>query len=135
MSTIYVVNNASVTVPAGSGIPVGGIVREKCESCGCYRVSGTTINVTKKGWYLVSVSATFTAPATGDVTISMLQNGVEVSGATATESITVADTQPRNISFTSVIRVNCCSPSTLSFEVSGSGATITNFATAIVKTE
>jgi hypothetical protein len=81
-----------------------------------------------------SVSATFTAAAAGNVRLTLLQDGVEVPGATAAETITTATTEIANIGIVAVVRVQCCDTSALSVRVDGTTApTISSMAIKAVK--
>ena len=54
--------------------------------------------------YKVTVNVTFTAPVVGTVTLLVQQNGSNVTGATASTTITTAATEVRNLSFSTIIK-------------------------------
>ena len=96
--------------------------------------NGSVINIREPGYYDVDISATFTAAAAGDVTLTLLQDGVPVPGATATSTITTATTQVENSAIMATVRVMCCGNSNLSVLVGGTAApTISNMAVQVTK--
>lgn len=129
---IYVANTTSTSVLANSIIPLGSIIRRYCQCT--LNLSGNAIIVDDKysNYYLVTVSGTFTAPAAGVVTLQLIQNGTNVVGATASETITAAGTETRSISFTAIIRATCgCAIDTLTVLNSGVAATFTNMTVTV----
>lgn len=126
---IYTANTTAVTVPVGNTIPVGSIIRRY----GCISATGSAINLVEAGYYDVDISATFGAAATGDVTLTLLQDGAAVPGANTTETISVANTQIKSATLMPIVRVKCCGNSTLSVAVSGNAATVTNFTVKVIK--
>ena len=128
---IYTVNNAGAAVPIGNTVPVGSIIRRYGK---CLDANGSAINLSDPGYYLVNVSATFSAAAVGNVTLALHQDGVLVAGATGTETIATATTENANISLTAIVRVMCCGNSRLSVVVDGTTApTISNLAIGVVR--
>ena len=130
-SLLYTVLNTITEVALNNAIPLGFISRKY----GCNIVaSGSAITIKKPGYYDIDVSAVIAGQETGDITLTLLQDGIEVPGATGTETFTVAATQPRNISFSPMVRVFCCKPSMFQIVVSGTTAPIvSNLAVKIVE--
>lgn len=130
-SLIYTALTNPTLVAVGSTIPLGSIIRRRG---GCISMNGSAVNVLEPGYYDVDVSATFTAPTAGNVTVSLLQDGVAVSGMNATTTITTATTQVENMGITGTIRVLCGSaPDALTLVVSGVAATFSNVAVRVTK--
>lgn len=107
-SLIYVANTANTSVIAGGTIPLPTVVRRKnCKLAG----SGTGVIITNKNrcdeYYNVEVNVTFTAVAAGNVTINLLQDGVQVVGGTASVTITTAGTQIVTLSIPATVKVTC----------------------------
>lgn len=128
---IYTANTSGTTVPIGNTVPVGSIVRRYGR---CIDATGSAINLGEPGYYLVDVSASVAAAATGDVTLSLAQNGVLVPGATATATISTIDTQIINLKIVGIVRAMCCNPSSLSIVVGGETApTINSMAVSVVR--
>ena len=128
---IYTANTSGAEVAIGNTIPVGSIIRRYGR---CIDATGSAINLTDAGYYLVDVSATVTAAVAGDVALALTQNGVPVPGATAAVTITTANTQTENLSITALVRVMYCGNANLSVLVDGTAApTIENMAFRAVK--
>lgn len=130
-SNINVVTTASSAVVAGGVLPLSTIVRRY----GCsLNQSGNSVLLNDAGYYLVNVTATFTAPDAGVVSLTLNQNGSAVTGATVSTTITTATTEVRSLSFSAIVRVVCGSvPSTLTLINSGVEATFSNIAINVVK--
>lgn len=130
-SLIYTALTNATLAAVGSTIPLGSTIRRK--GC-CISMNGSAINVAEPGYYDVDVSATFTAPVAGNVTVALLQEGVAVPGGTATTTITTPTTQVENIGITATIRVPCgAAPDALTLVVSGVAATFSNVAVRVTK--
>lgn len=132
--SIYVANTAETTVEENGILPLGNVVRRPCNKN--IRLIGNEIQILDQysNYYDIVVSATFTAPAAGDVTVELQQNGVPVVGATATETITTADTELRSISFSPSIRANGgCALDSLKLVNTGVAATFSNIAVRVIK--
>ena len=128
---IYTANTAGAAVPIGNTVPLGSIIRRYGN---CISANGSVINIREPGYYDVDISATFTADAAGNVTLTLLQDGVPVPGATATSTITTATTQVENSAIMATVRVMCCGNSNLSVLVGGTAApTISNMAVQVTK--
>lgn len=132
--SIYVANTAETTVEENGTLPLGNVVRRPCNKN--IRLIGNEIQILDQysNYYDIVVSATFTAPAAGDVTVELQQNGVPIVGGTATETITTADTESRSISFSPSIRANCgCALDSLKLVNTGVAATFSNIAVRVIK--
>lgn len=129
-SAIYTVNNGLPTVAGGAVIPVGTVIRR----FGCnIQQAGSGITVAGGGYYDVDVSVTASPSATGTVTVSLLQDGAVVPGASGAATVATAD-DTVNISFPALIRLQCCdSTSTLTLVLSGGAAVINNAAVTVTK--
>ena len=129
-SLIYTALTTAATPAIGNTVPVGSIVRRK--GCGV-SADGSVINLTDPGYYDVEIEATVAAAAVGSVVLQLQANGVAVPGATATVSISTANTQVETIGISAVVRVMCCTDTMLSIRVSGTTApTISNLAVKVV---
>lgn len=132
-SLIDVATTSSSAVVTNGTLPLATIVRRR----GCdVNLSGNSVAITDCGsnYYLVIVTATFTAPVAGVVTLNLQQNGVNVTGATASSTITTATTEVRSLSFPAIIRTfNSRGIDSLSIVNSGVGATFSNIAMTVNK--
>ena len=129
-SAIYTANTGTQSVSVGGTINLGGIVRR----FGCaLDLNGGTINLTEQGFYDVNVSVTAAATAAGTVTVTLLNNGVAIPGATASATAAAAG-DIVNLSFESIVRVPCCGNSAaLSVILTGTAATVSNIAVVVDK--
>ena len=128
---IYTANTAGAEVAIGNTIPVGSIIRRYGR---CIDATGSAINLTDAGYYLVDVSASATANATGDITLALAQNGVLIPSATATSTVATVGTQVVNLKIAAIVRVMCCESTSLSVVVGGTTApTVENMAVSVVK--
>lgn len=132
-SNIYVATTASSAVVANGTLPLSTIVRRRGNDV---NLSGNSIALTDCGsnYYLVSVNATFTVPAAGVVTLNLQQNGVNVTGATASTTVTTPTTEVRSLAFTAIIRTfNNQGIDSLSVVNAGVAATFSNIAISVEK--
>lgn len=132
-SLINVATTAPSSVVANGVLPLATVVRRRGDDV---NLSGNSVAITDCGsnYYLVTVTATFTAPVAGTVTLNLQQNGVNVTGATGSTTITVATTEVRSISFSSIVRTfNNRGIDSLSVVNAGVGATFSNIDMTVTK--
>ncbi len=132
-SLIYVATTTPSAVVANGTLPLATIVRRRGRDV---NLSGNSIAITDTGsnYYRVTVTATFTAPVAGTIALDLQQNGVAVTGATASTTITTATTEVRSLSFTAIVRTfNCGTIDSLTVINSGLAATFSNIAVAVEK--
>ena len=117
----------SVSPVAVNGVlPLSTIVRRRGSAI---QQSNDSIVLNAPGYYRVSVTATFTAPAAGVATLSLRQDGLPVQGATASTTVTTATTEVRSLSFDAIVRVSCCGgPVTLTVLNTGVAINTSNIA-------
>ena len=98
---IGIKNSTAQTIAVGGAIDLGAVYRKYVTKCSkglnTFESSDENLTLQHSGFYKVTAVVTFTAPAAGDVTLQFAENGVPVLGATATETITTADTEFRTI--------------------------------------
>lgn len=132
-STIYTANTTSVDADVNTTLPLGNIIRRRGRFIDS---AGSSIIVSDMGsnYYLVTVNATFTAPAAGVITLKLQQNGIDVIGATASTTITTATTEVRSLSFTAIVRTfNNNALDTLTLVNSGLAATYSNIGVTVTR--
>lgn len=132
-SLIYVATTTPSAVLANGTLPLATIVRRRGRDV---NLSGNSIAITDTGsnYYRVTVTATFTAPVAGTIALDLQQNGVAVTGATASTTITTATTEVRSLSFTAIVRTfNCGTIDSLTVINSGLAATFSNIAVDVEK--
>ena len=129
-SAIYTTNTAAPTIAVDGIIPVGTTTRRY----GCnIRQDGNAITLCGQGYYLVNVSATVTPTAAGTVSVTAQKDGVDIVGATGSETV-AAVANAANISITAIVRNACgCDSSILSFILGGVAAVVDNFAVTVEK--
>lgn len=129
-SAIYVANTGTQSVPVDGTISLGSIIRRF--GCGV-DLNGTGITISEPGYYEVNVSVTVAPTAIGPVTVTLLNNGVAVPGAIASEAVSTANNHT-NLSFDSIVRVFCGSGTgSLTLVLSGTDSNVTNVATVVTK--
>ena len=118
------------SVNVGSILPLGTTIRR----FGCnVTQDGNTFNIKGKGYFLVTASVTAAPAAVGTVTVSMSKDGVPVSGATASGSVSTA-ANPTALPITAIVRNACdCDSSALSFTLDGTASIVQNVAVTVVK--
>ena len=125
-SLIYLATPTTAVIASEGVLPLSTIVRRRGASI---QQSNDSIVLGAPGYYHVSVSATFTAPATGVVELQLRQDNIPVIGANASTSIATATTQVANLSFDAVVRVPCgASAVTLTVVNNGVDITTSNIA-------
>lgn len=126
---IFVTNTASTAVAASAVVPFSvPPVRRYCQNVIDLSGNAVTISDCYANYYLVTVNATFTAPAAGDVSLELLQNGNAVTGAKASATVTTASTETNSLSFRATAgKTN----DFLTVKNSGVAATFTNVAMTV----
>lgn len=101
MLLLGIKNTGTQTVETDEILNIGSVYRRYCKknNCGVPAFSRTANDVSLQHSGIYHLTATFvvSAPAAGIVTVQMLQNGVVVDGAFASETITTATTELRTM--------------------------------------
>lgn len=120
-ASIFVGTSTAASIPAGGVLPLSSIFRRQC---GCISQLGSdSIILNRAGYYKITATATFTAPAAGVVTIGLTQDGVAVPAITASTTITTATTEVRSLTITGIVKVGCCNGSS-ALQIVNSGVAI-----------
>ena len=129
-SAIYTAMTTPTSVAIGSTVPLGTTIRR----FGCnVAQDGNTISIKGRGYFLVTASITAAPTAVGTVAVAMSKDGVPVSGATASSSVSTA-ANPTALPITAIVRNACgCDSSALSFTLDGTASTVQNVAVTVVK--
>lgn len=131
-SAIYTVNSSAQNVAVNGIIDLGTVVRRFGNS---FTLSGNGIRVCGGGYCDLDASFTLAPTAVGNVTITAFKDGVAIPGATATASVSTAN-NPVNISLSSMFRepCQCCDGcSSITFQLTGTAASVTNTAVVMEK--
>ena len=118
------------SVAVNGTVPLGVTIRR----FGCNLAQdGNTITIKGRGYFLVTASITAAPDAVGTVTVSMSKDGVPVSSAMASSSVSTA-ANPTALPITVIVRNACdCDSSALSFTLDGTASTVQNVAVTVVK--
>lgn len=138
MAVLNTVNTASQTVLADGFLALAtNEVKQGC-NCRIVHVAGSnTIELNGAGVYLVTVNADVVPTDAGLITMQLLRNGVVVNGAEATVTGVAATVE--NMSFTTLVRVLCCScPDVVNNQANlqiqlTAPATVTNVSATVVR--
>ncbi len=131
-SALYTANTSAQNVAINGIINPGTIVRRFGQGV---TLSGNAIQLCNSGYYDFAASITVSPTAAGNVTVSLLKDGVAVQGATATATA-AAENDFVNLSIDCLIRQNCscCEGlSNLTLVLSGTASSVTNVATVTEK--
>lgn len=132
-------NNATQNLSVNEAVNLGSVYRRY--SNGTFAINPTSVSLLQSGFYKVTTTITFSAPAAGDVTFQLASNNTPIESALATETITVADTEIRSLTIDYIILVSkgCVAniPTTLIENISllniGVASTVTNVIFNVVK--
>lgn len=129
-SALYVVNTSNEVIDPSSIIPLGNTVRRFGS---CIRQDGNSISATGSGYYLVTVSATVSPSAAGNVSIILNRDGVPIIGASS-EGTASAAGDPVPLTINAIIRNVCdCDTSLLTVSLAGTSSNAVNIATTVTK--
>lgn len=121
MSLIYMITNTNSSVLADGIIPLSTIARRR----GCALVNGSnSIQALKPGYYKVSGTITFTAPAAGNVIVTLQKNGTAVPGISTSGTVTTATTEINTLPISGIVRV-LCNEGIATFTLVNTGVAIT----------
>lgn len=137
-------NTTPQVIATGGIVNQGQVARRYCKKiCGlkAFEFNETSNTLQAEGIYEIIASITFTGAAAGVATFSLAQNGVVIPGATASETITTADTEVRNVTLLGAVLVdeNCVLgvPSITAENITvistGIGVTVTNISISYKK--
>lgn len=129
-SAIYTAMTVPTAVAENGTIPLGGTIRR----FGCnIAQDGNSIAVSGKGYFNISASITLAPTTATTVIVSLLKDGVPVSGAVASATVSAAN-DVIALPIKSIVRNRCdCDSSILSLELTGGAASIENMAITVEK--
>lgn len=130
-SLIQTVNQSSQVVASNSIVDLGSVIRRF--GCNC-RLNGNAIEVDGAGYYKVDMNITLAPTTAGNVTVAIYKNGVQLTGATATGSVSTAG-NPITLPIQTTIRqgCNCDGGTSLTVVLVAGASTITNVAMRVEK--
>lgn len=132
-SAIYVSNQNTQAISVGGLINPGNTNRRYGNNLS---LQGNNVQLVGPGYYLVEVSVDCAPTAIGTVTVTLMQDGTVVPGATASSQVTTAN-NVTHLSFPAIVREyydgSPLIASTLNVELTGTAASVTNFAMTVIK--
>ena len=130
-SLIQTANISSQDVAVGSNISLGSVLRRF--GCNC-RLNGSAIEIEGEGYYTVDMCVTVTPAATGNVTVSVLKDGVVIPSATATNSVsTVGNSTTLPINTTIRLGCKCEGASSLTVVLVAGAGVVNNISLRVIK--
>ena len=125
-SLIFMTTTTDAAVLANGIIPLTTIQRRRGRAI----QNGTnSVLLNMPGYYKITGSVTFTAPAAGVVNIQLQKNNVDVPGIAVGETITTATTEVRTLNINGIVRVYCNEDiATLTLVNNGVAITVQNVA-------
>ena len=120
-SLIMMTTTTASSVLANGVVPLSTITRRRGQ---VLTNNSDSIVLNRPGYYKVNATLTFTAPEAGDVTVKIQKNNVDLSGMTASTTITTATTEIRSLAISGIVRVTC-SEGFASLTLVNSGVAIT----------
>ena len=103
-SLIQTVNQSSQVVAANRIIDLGSVIRR----FGCnLRLNGNAVEVEGAGYYTIDCNVTLAPTVAGNVQVALYKNGVPLTGATATGSVSTAG-NPVTLPIQTTIKEGCC---------------------------
>lgn len=130
-SLIQTTNQTPQTVAENGIISLGSTLRRF--GCNC-RLSGNAIEIYGAGYYTIDASITVAPTATGNITVTAYKDGVPITGATATESVTTANNSACVYVVTTIRQgCECDGASNITFVLSDGSATVNNISVRVEK--
>lgn len=126
-SVLYAANTSTQTLAIGDAVDFGGVVRRYGKNI---NISGGRPYTIGAGYYKIIANVNFSA-AEGEVTVSLLKDGLPITGAEAT--ITAAATTNYNVTIPAIVRNVCCKDSEITAVITGAASTVINASIAIEK--
>lgn len=127
-SVLYAVNSNTQTLPIGSTINFGNIVRRY--GCNC-NLSGGNVVLKGTGYYNINTNFSFVAGGAGTATIALYKDGVAIPGAFASRA--TAEAGAYVMSIPAIVRQTCCCDSQITAVVTGVATTLNNATITVVK--
>lgn len=104
-SYVKTVNSNTTSVLANSVVPIGTTLVTGFDRSNIERVGNSIVIYDRcSNGYKITANVTFTAPVAGTITLVMQQNGSNITGATASTTVTTATTEVRNLSFSTIVK-------------------------------
>ena len=129
-SLLFATTPTVASVPSGATIPLAQIARRVSQRI---QLGSDSVIAYTAGYYKVSGTITFTAPAAGNVTVELHKNGAPVTGVTTSGTITTATTEIVTLPIEGIVRVFCNETAVLTLVNTGVAINISNVALTVEK--
>lgn len=107
MLLLGTVNSTTQTLDIDEPINFGTVYRRYVKAnCRPFELNGTSITLQSAGIYHLTAVITFTAPAAGDVTFQLFENGFANANVFVTETVTTATTETNTTTLDAYILVD-----------------------------
>ena len=124
---IYTAQTTQADVLAGGAVPLGTIIRRYGA---CIDLNGNGISRNENGYYKVDANVVVAAEAAGNITATLMANGVAYPGAVATATAAAAG-DIVTLPISAIVRAFCCAgPVVLTLILSAAG-TVSNATVAV----
>lgn len=145
MLLLGVKNTGTQTVLTDGLINLGAVYRRFCKKNNCgvttFSTTANSISLQQQGIYHITATFVGSGTAAGDVTVQLNENGVPVTGAFSTQTITTATTELRTfvidyyvlVDGSDILGLNSTVAKTITFENTGVGATFTSAIVNVTK--
>ena len=136
---IYAGTSTSSSVVAGAVVPISTVEKKynRCNACSTIDLTGNVVTIitnNKRPRYNGWAKITFTGATTGDATLSVFKDSVQIPFAIGTETIETATTEYHTITIPFSILTDCCSTNTISIVNTGTiGLNVTNASILVVE--
>lgn len=134
-SAIYTANTTAQTLAAGATIALGSIIRRFGNDRCCnptINLSGAGITLNECGYYKINARVTDAPTADGIVTVTLLQDGVAIPGAVASNTAAAAS-NPTSVTAGAIVRVVGCATSTITAVLTSGAGSVTNVSVDVEK--
>lgn len=131
---LYAANPATQAVAAGGTIALGSIVR-RCGNGRCgpiINLAGNGVSLSECGYYKAILNVTVEPTAAGAVTVQLLQDGVAIPGAVATNTA-AAGSDAVSVCIPADVRVMNCTTFTLTAVLVAGAGNVTNVGISVSK--
>lgn len=129
-SLLFAITPTASSVLENGTIPLAQIARRVSPRI---ELGSDSVTAFQTGYYKVSGTVTFTAPAAGVATIELRKNGTPVAGITSSTSVTTATTEVNTLPIEGIVRVLCGETAVLTLVNTGVAIDITNVALIVEK--
>ena len=127
-TAIFAITPTPASVIAGATLPLAQTARRISPRL---ILGSDSVTASAPGYYKVSATVTFTAPAAGVAQIQLHKNGVAVPGITSSESVVTATTEVHTLALEGIVRVMCGETAILTLVNAGIAIDTSNIALSI----